>query len=227
MALAHSPQIVTNGLVFCLDVANLKSYPGTGTAVINLANNNAGETQNSPTYSANNQGFFSFSSPRLIRFQDDTTLNTQTPSVEVWIRTNNTNQNGFWFEKGQVNTQYSLFQDGTEIRWRANTGVTFVDLVSVTTSNFINTTNWYQIVGTFTSGSQVLYINGSIAGTGTTIGTISTNAGGMSIGVYGGFSGFRDYFYNGDLSMVRVYNRVLSAAEVRQNFNALRGRYGI
>ena len=30
MALAHSPKIVTDNLVFCVDAANTKSYPGTG-----------------------------------------------------------------------------------------------------------------------------------------------------------------------------------------------------
>ena len=36
-----------------------------------------------------------------------------------------------------------------------------------------------------------------------------------------------NYFYNGNQSICRVYNRALSAAEISQNFNALRGRYGV
>jgi hypothetical protein len=49
----------------------------------------------------------------------------------------------------------------------------------------------------------------------------------MSIGAYGGYSGSRGYYYNGDISSVRVYNRVLSIEEVKNNYNAVRGRYGI
>jgi hypothetical protein len=47
----------------------------------------------------------------------------------------------------------------------------------------------------------------------------------MSIGVYGGYTGGRGYYYNGNLSVCRVYNRVLTAQEIQQNFNALKGRY--
>jgi len=91
----------------------------------------------------------------------------------------------------------------------------------------MNTTNWYQVVGTYTSGSRKLYINGVQVNSDTKTGTISTNSGGMSIGVYGGYSGSRGYYYNGNLSICRVYNRVLTQAEIAQNFNATRKRFGI
>ena len=64
-------------------------------------------------------------------------------------------------------------------------------------------------------------------GSGTTTGTLTTSTGGMSIGAYGGYTGSRGYFYNGDQSIAKVYNRVLTPNEVKQNFNAIRGRYGI
>ena len=53
----------------------------------------------------------------------------------------------------------------------------------------MNTSNWYQVVGTYTSGSRKLYINGTLVNSDAQTGTITTNANGMSIGVYGGFSG--------------------------------------
>jgi len=36
-----------------------------------------------------------------------------------------------------------------------------------------------------------------------------------------------DSFFSGKIYATQIYNRALSAAEVKQNFNALRGRYGI
>jgi hypothetical protein len=223
--LSHSPRIVTDGLVFYFDPRNNRSYPGTGTVCYDLVGNSTtGEAVNSPTY--NTAGYFSFVTDDFIRFTNTTALDVQTFTVEVWVRTNSTNQSGFWFEKGNVNTQYSLFQEGVSIRCRVNNG-SLVDTITPTTASFMNTTNWYQVVFTFTSGSQVCYINGSVVGTGTTTGTLATNAGGMSIGVYGGYSGSRGFYYNGDQSITKVYNRVLSAAEVQQNFNAHRGRFGI
>jgi hypothetical protein len=228
MSLHHSPRIVLDGLVMCLDAANTKSYPGTGTTWSDLSENSmSGELVNSPTYNSSNLGFFEFATTTLAKIPNNITLDTQTPTVEVWVKTNSLNQNGFWFEKGTVNTQYSLFQEGTTIKWRANLGSGFVNLVSVTSATYMTTTDWFQVVSTFATGDAKLYINASVVGTGTSTGTIATNSGGMSVGVYGGFSGSRGYYYNGNLAICRVYNRVLTAAEISQNFNALRGRFGI
>ena len=48
MALAHSPKIVTDGLVLCLDAGNPKSYPGSGTTWYDLSGNgNNGTNSNS------------------------------------------------------------------------------------------------------------------------------------------------------------------------------------
>jgi hypothetical protein len=91
----------------------------------------------------------------------------------------------------------------------------------------MNTSNWYQVVGTFTTGSRKLYINGVLVNSDTQTGTIATDTRGMSLGAYGGTSGTNGYFYNGSLAICRVYNRELSAAEVSQNFNAMRGRFNI
>ena len=99
--------------------------------------------------------------------------------------------------------------------------------LTTTTATYMNTSNWYQVVGTYTSGTRRLYINGVLVNFDTQTGTIESNSGGMSIGVYGGFNGSRGYYYNGNLSSCKVYNRALTAQEIQQNFNATRGRYGI
>lgn len=226
MSLQHSPRIVTNGLVLCLDAGSRKSYPGSGTVWNELSNNMSAELVNSPTFNSQNNGFFQFVTDDYTRIPNKTTLDTQTPSVEVWIKTNATNQNGFWFEKGTVNSQYSLFQSSVSLLWRQNIGGTLIDL-NITTSNFINTSSWYQVVGTFTSGRRRLYINGNLVNSDAQAGTISTNSGGMSIGVYGGYSGARGYYYNGSLAVCRVYNKELTPAEIQQNYNATKGRYNL
>lgn len=177
-------------------------------------------TASNLTYASNGTIGFNGSSS-VITSPNNTALDTQTPTVEVWVKTNATNQNGFWFEKGTVNSQYSLFQEGDSIRWRMNIGG--ITQLSATTASFMNTTNWFQVVGTYTSGTRVLYINGVAVNSDSQTGTIATNANGMTVGSYN--SG--GYFYNGNIGVVRVYNRALSANEVMQNFNATRGRYGV
>lgn len=220
--------IVTDGLVFCFDAGNANAYPGSGTACTEQVSGSAGIVEGGATYSSSLNGYFSYVTDDYIRFPNDTTLDNQAFTIDVWAKTNATSQNGFWFEKGTVNSQYSLFQEGASIRFRANiSGTGLVNMVSPTTATYIGTSNWFHIVGTCITGSQVVYIDGASVGTGTTAGTFSTNTGGMSIGAYGGYTGAHSYYYNGDIGPVKIYNRVLGAEEVLQNFNATRGRYGI
>ena len=56
MSLNHSPSIVTDGLVLCLDTANKRSYPGTGTAWTDIAGGNNGILENGPTFDSSNAG---------------------------------------------------------------------------------------------------------------------------------------------------------------------------
>jgi hypothetical protein len=213
-----------------MDFANSKCYPGSGTSCFDLADRaNVGELVNSPTFTTSvNNKFFTFNgttNSRLIRIPNNTTLNTQTPSIEVWFRTASLNQNGFFFEEGTVNTQYSLFQEGVLIRWRRMVP-SFSD-TTIIASNYMVANRWYQMVATYTSGSAKIYINGSLATNANVSGTISTNAGGMSIGAYGGYAGARDYYYNGDIAIIRVYNKELSSNENIYNYNATKGRFGL
>lgn len=227
MSYSNGPQISTNGLVFCVDAANRKSYPGSGTSWADLSGNESTcVSSGGPTIGTDGQGSFLFDATDDIFISpENSVFNTQTPSVEVWIKTNNTNQNGFWFEKGQVNTQYSLFQEGTVIQWRQNIGGT--TNLSTTTATYISTANWAHIVGTYTSGTRRLYINGALVNSDSQTGTIATNTNGISIGVFGGYNGGRGYYYNGRIGTVRVYNRALTPEEILQNYNASKARFGL
>jgi hypothetical protein len=178
-------------------------------------------------YDSANNGAMSFngSSSYLIA-PENSALNTQTPSVEVWVKTNSISQNGVWFVKGNINAQYSLFQEGDNIVWRQNNSTTFTSLVAPVSN--INTSQYAHIVATYTSGARKIYINGVLVVSDTAAFTIPNAGNGCSIGVSGGYSlGSPGYYYNGNIAIVKVYNKALSAAEVSQNFNALRGRFGI
>jgi hypothetical protein len=224
MSSSTGPRIENEGLVLHFDAADVKSYTGTGAVFTDRSRRRKnGSLINTPTYSSSKIKSFEFSSNKYIDIPNDTDFNTQTPSVEVWIKTNATTQNGFWFEKGSVNTQYSLFQEGTLIKWRTLAGGQS-DL-SVVTSTYMDTSNWYQVVGTYSSGFKRLYINSVLVSADTRSGTIPTDIVGGRIGAYGG--GAPSYFYNGSLAICKVYNKALTAAEVLQNFNATKSRFNI
>lgn len=224
--------IVTDGLVLHYDSANYKNFVTGSTNLYDLSSyKNDGIVSNSISYDFSNGGVFSFNGTnQSIIIPNNTALDTQTPTVEVWIKTNALSQNGFWFEKGTVNTQYSLFQEGGSVLWRQRTDGGLVQQI-ISSATYLNTTSWSQIVGTFRSGERKIYVNAIERNSDTQTGTIATNTGGMSIGVFGGYTGGgsppRGYNYNGYLAIVRVYNRVLSATEILQNYNSVKKRFGL
>ena len=151
-------------------------------------------------------------------------LNNQNYTMEVWVKTNATSQNGFWFEKGSVNTQYSLFQEGGNIVHRTHfSNLGTYDSLYTTTSTYMNTSNWYHVVATYDGTTKRTYINGNQVSSKNISGTVSTNTNGAWIGKYGGAGGYQ---YNGYLAKCNVYNRALSAAEIATNFNIDKARFG-
>ena len=87
MGLSHSPKIVTNGLVLCLDAGNTKSYPGSGTAWNNLSStSNNGTLTNGPTYDSTNGGSLIFDGTNdYIQSGSFSNLLTADITVETWI----------------------------------------------------------------------------------------------------------------------------------------------
>lgn len=92
---------------------------------------------------------------------------------------------------------------------------------------------WHQIVTTRSGNVFTPYINGVPLGTGTTTATSSTNHGvsdTLSLGgSYNNLPGYGRWMYHAKntISNMKMYNRALTAAEVLQNFNALKGRFGL
>ena len=227
--LAHNPSIVLNGLVLYLDAANIKSYPGSGTTWADLSGNgNNGTLTNGPTYSSANGGSLVFdgSNDNIQLAGTNFSLNTMT--ISAWNYSSNFNQNGFIFEKttnGFVNTQYSLFYNGDNTIYYRTYGLSTIDLtVNTTTAGVVNN-QWNNVVATFDGTIKRIYVNGILAATSATLsGTVTQNTTGAAfIGIYGGGG----YPFNGRISNTTIYNRALTATEVSQNYNALRGRYGI
>jgi hypothetical protein len=225
MSSSSGPRSITDSLVFSLNASDKKSYSGSGTTWLDRSGRgNHGTLVNAPTYNSANRGNFQFLNNNYISTPNNTALNTQTPSIEVWVKTNATTQNGFWFEKGDVNTQYSLFQEGSVIQWRIHIGAGYSNL-STTTATYMNTSSWYQVVATYSSGFRRLYINGVLVNSDAQSGIISTNSGGGRIGAYGGPS--PSYYYNGSLAICKVYNKALTLQEIKQNFNATKSRFNL
>lgn len=87
----------------------------------------------------------------------------------------------------------------------------------------IQNNKYYHLVAIKEGLSWRLYVNGGLYAslTANSVGTWS-NSGILQIGGEG-----NGYYPNMELPLFRIYNRALTASEIQQNFNAIKGRYGL
>jgi hypothetical protein len=181
--------------------------------------------QDGVTYSS---GSFVFDNTNdIVLMPNSTAFDLQTFTIEVWCKPYVLSHSGFLFEKGNVNTQYSVFFESNGYFYFRTQGLSTGDLV-FQTSLYVTSNQWNHMVFTCGAGAKYSYVNTvqAVQVTGLT-GTISTNTGGQSIGAYGGYNGAHSYYFNGEIAAVRVYNRAITSTEVKNNFNTQRSRFGI
>lgn len=229
MSLGHSPSIVTSGLILCLDAANVKSYPGSGTSWTDLSGNaNGGTLVNGPTYSSTNGGNLTFNGTNQYGSTPLSLGGYTAYTVSAWVKTTSTGKeimatygvtNIFEFWIGASPTLGKLmpyaYASGGAASYR-------------TSNTSINTGTWVYCVGVYQGSTSTLnvYVNG-VLDNGTLTGTVpaALNSGASTVVIGNVNSG--SYYFNGSMGEIKIYNRALSATEVAQNFNALRGRYGL
>jgi hypothetical protein len=123
---------------------------------------------------------------------------------------------------------------GYGIRTQAN-GATYLEVGNGTTSitspaYTVTTGQWYQVVGVWTnvaSNSMTLYVNGASQGSNShSFASVKNTTRPLYFGSFDGGATFGQWF-NGRMGIARYYSAALTAAQVLQNFDATRGRYGI
>jgi hypothetical protein len=233
---SHSPQIVTSGLVLSLDAGNTKSYPGTGTTWFDKSGNGyIGTLTNGPTFDTGSLGsivfdgtndYVSVSSPQFLN------PGTGSFSLEVWCKTNqNATYNGLVEGRGANLWGFLFIVDYALPRQialfvNANDRVSQTSYVASTTP--IVTGSWQQVAVTLNRATNniIFYYNGVQAGsTVPLLFTGSIDPGSDYRYWVGGDRGGSEM--NGNISISRQYNRVLSPSEIQQNYNATKGRYGL
>lgn len=190
-------------------------------SVIDLTGNNTW-TVNNLTYNSNRTFSFNGSSS-WIESSTSSVFDSQNITLESWHKPTTLNQAGFLFEKGQVNTQYSNFYASDGTFYFRTIGLSPQDF-TFAASTYIRAYQWNHVVCTVGGGTKTVYINGVQRYQQTSVtGTMPTGQTNQYVGKYG--SGGNNYPFSGDIAISKVYNRVLSAAEVLQNYNALAERF--
>lgn len=220
--------IVTDGLTFATDAGNLVSYQNGSTSAYSLTGSIEGTLVNGVGFDNSKGGYWTFDdSDDKITFPNNAVFNhTSELTIESWVKFDG-NSNDFIFEKGNVNTQYSLFSHGTDIVFRTyHAGNSGYDTLLITKANAdITNGQWHHIVGSWDGSTKRIYVDGQDKGSKSKSGALTTTSQGAAIGAFGGTSS--GYYFGGDIAIVRIYNKGLSQDEVLQNFNAQKARFGI
>jgi len=225
MALAHSPKIVTDGLVLCLDAGNAKSYPGSGATWTDLSGNGyVGTLYNDTAYSNANGGGLVFDGVDDFVDINSTNIITGTNpfSIDCW----------FTLSSGSYGELFGNYGSGYSVGyvWFATAGL-YIDGTCYV-PNYPSATQGTHYIASSrnSSGNCVTYLDGVQVATATLTSSILTGPnfriGGDTKFTEPTTSGLSEEL-NGKIYQLKVYNRVLTESEIKQNFNALRGRYGI
>lgn len=225
--------LVTSGLLLYLDASIPASYPGSGSSWFDLSG--ASRTvalTGGFSYITDNGG--------ALRFNGSTGRGNFTmPSIA-----------SYQFNTGPGSTVMTICRplvakDQTIVSWapRGNTLASqpTTQLVGAVTNvvaytaipNGLPNNQWASAcnaceIGTLASGKGVrLYRNGVDGSSNST--TLTPSYGSPDAGYLAYINvGFgNEYFFNGDIAVVLIYGRVLTAAEAMQNFQYFRGRFGI
>ncbi len=188
-----------------------------------------GVITNGPTYDTDGGGCLVFDgSNDGIQINEVSNLGPPMHTISAWVKSSNYNQDGFIFEKttnGSVNTQWSLFFNGSNNFYYRTMGTSNTDLVLAPTSSYFTNGLWYHVVATYDGGTKNVYVNGSLAASQSCQGSLgSNNTGPAFIGIYGSFVG---YPFNGKIAKVQVYDRALNVTEVLNDYNDTKGRFGL
>jgi hypothetical protein len=208
----------SDGLVISLDAANFRSYSGSGNTAFGLISGLGGTLVNGVGFTSANNGAFIFDGTNdYINFGNSSAVQQSSGSLSAWAKASSPG-GGY---RGIIAKQgaYGLFYTDSVLvayDWAADaprsTGINIAD----------NT--WKNVVLTYQSGvsnGTRIYINGvSVLTTTITIQSQVAN-------LFGGAEANASQFASCQASSFSMYNRVLTATEVLQNYHATKKRYGL
>lgn len=249
MSLSHSPKIITNGLTMYLDAKNTKSYSGAGTWNDVSGNGYYGtKSGDGSVPSFNSAGYFDYSAnspaetstawggngfylnadsvPTIGSFTIIATIKRDISQKALGDRETILSNAG-----GAEGYRFGIYQSDLYVLIGGTGGAGYQE-GGLGLNTPIADSNWHFVAAVFDRAAQLgsYKIYGYVDNVSASI-NINAGAGGNS--AFSGFSNIGPGYggccdtYAGSMGIVMTYNRALTSTEVKQNFNAVRGRYGI
>ena len=222
MAVFGGPNVIDNGLVLSLDAGNVKSYPGSGTIWYDKSgNDNNGTLTNGPTFSGGSIVFDGTNDYVDTTFKASISIGNGNPfTISAFFKTGNMTQQMLVACPDSPRFYIEVFnRSGVLVsHWGIGNNNN-----SSTSTAIINLNQIYNYVTTYDGNIAKGYLNGVLTDT-DTIGSQSYNTNFLQIGKY---ASFLPLYLSGSMYTTQIYNRVLTAQEVLQNYNATKSRFNI
>lgn len=231
----RGPDIVSDGLVLYLDAGSPNSYrTDFGTTWRDISGNNRnGTLTNGPTFDNGNGGSIALDgSNDIITFGgldtgDFGLTTTAGATMECWFKwTNQSRDEGvfvFWPNANSNNVDFGwdINPSGQVRVWKIGAGggdnVGFTSAWSISARSGL----WTNYTAVSTSTQVLFYVNGTLLNSGNLTGNIQDNNRNLVFGDHW------DFATRGNVSIIKVYNRGLTATEVLTNYNAVKSRFGL
>lgn len=238
MGIISGVNTTINNLIFSIDAANTRGYPGTGLTYNSLYAGIGATLVNGTGFSTANGGSFFFDGTNDYMIVNHTQTSILQYSVSMWIKF--TNSASFFNNRGLTGTNgvsYSLRIEGGNLSYVPVDSDGIIAQVQTSGINFADNT-WRHLVTTMSVPNGVTlsaanfssylkcYVNGSevsLSSSQFTNVPAHPTTGRESLQIGRSFAW--GTYIAGNISNIQVYNSQLSAAEVRQNYNSTKRRY--
>ncbi len=231
MGLSHSPGIVTSGLIYSIDAANTRSYSGSGLTVNGLVGGLGGTLVNGTGFSSSDNGSFFFDGTNdyinTNIFSSSIGFTSSNFTISLWTKIKDYSQYNAFVTRTSGNLpaplDFFILNDGSYAPGYVNVNLGGVAGWTSIMSSSVFPLTWTYLTFMLNSTTMSIFYNGVLNNTGTLTATRVESANSIKIGTReDGVTRM-----NGNISQVQIYNRALSATEIRQNFNATKKRYGL
>ena len=228
MAFHYSPKIATDNLDFCLDTANPKSFLNGDSSIKDMMGKKSISLVNGVTYDSNNSGSLVFDGINQYCLYGTSYPLTSQMSFDIWLM--RYQSNNIYNMVFSYSLPYLSFRNINTFFFSFNTRLSGVSTQrSYSTTNTYLDNTWYNVCCTLdqnlTTGDVVsnIYVNGEIEKTYSLSGVVDSIVQPITfrLGDHTGVS----YPFNGRISNMKVYSKILSSDEVRQNYRALKNRF--
>jgi hypothetical protein len=213
--IAYYGGIVKDGLVLNLDAAKTDSYPKIGTAWNDISGNRNNSTlTNGPTFDSKNGGSIVLDGVNDYGILNSTLDIGIVGSWSIWL---NATTFGGVIIGSNIPNYYMLYYDSSIFY------INYGGALGSRSSSPLSVGIWYNIAVTRNGNTHQIFLNGSPVG-----GTLSiTTANTSKFSIIGDERIPSVYPFRGKIASLSVYNRVLTTTEITQNYNALKGRFGL